>query len=72
LRPDDASVLQQYETQRRSDNQAMLAATDVIDRMFSNTLPLLTPARQWGLSMVDKIGPLRRWFMQQAMGLKAA
>lgn len=69
LRADDTSVLTQYEMRRRHDNQSMLAATDLIDRLFRSGNPLLKPARKIGLALVDAIGPLRRYFMAQAMGL---
>jgi 2-octaprenyl-6-methoxyphenol hydroxylase len=70
LRPDDASVLTQYERQRRADNQAMLAATDVLDRLFATNAPLIGPLRRVGLAIVNHSGPLRRFFIRQAMGLE--
>lgn len=68
LRVDDASVLHGYEKLRRRDNQRMAAATDVLDRLFSNDIWPVARARQWGLSVVAAIPPLRRFFMRQAMG----
>lgn len=70
LRADDASVLGAYERLRRRDNQTMAAATDVLDRLFSNDIWPVARLRQWGLSGVQAIGPLRRFFMRRAMGLK--
>lgn len=72
LRTDDGYVLSQYETRRRRDNQGMLIATDVLDRLFSNDSQTLALARQVGISLVDRIAPLRQFFMRQAMGLKEA
>lgn len=69
LRADDAFVLQRYEQQRRRDNQSMLIATDVLDRLFSNHSQMLASARQLGLAAVNAVPPLRRFFMRQAMGL---
>lgn len=69
LRVDDSHVLTRYEQQRRGDNQRMLIATDLLDRLFSNRSQSLALARQIGISLVDRIGPLRRFFMTQAMGL---
>jgi len=63
-------VLGAYEKLRRRDNQTMAAATDVLDRLFSNDIWPVARLRQWGLSGVQAIGPLRRFFMRRAMGSK--
>ena len=47
----------------------MLAATDTLDRLFSNDNPLLRLARDVGIAAVHRAPPLKRLFMRQAMGL---
>ena len=71
LRADDASVLGTYSRQRRADNQRMVGATDLLDRLFSTGHPTITRLRQRGLATVNANGPLRRFFMKQAMGMKS-
>lgn len=71
LRADDPSVVEAYERVRRRDNQRMIAATDILDRVFSTDLPVFSQARQWSLSLINKVGPWRRFFMRQAMGYQA-
>jgi 2-octaprenyl-6-methoxyphenol hydroxylase len=46
----------------------LAAATDGFTRLFSNDNPLLRLARGLGMSAVDRMGPARRFFMQEAGG----
>ena len=46
----------------------MLAATDVLDRLFSTDNPLLRAARDLGIAGVHRMPRLKRMFMRQAMG----
>jgi 2-octaprenyl-6-methoxyphenol hydroxylase len=41
---------------------------DVFVRLFSNDNPLVRAARGVGMAAVNRIGPARRFFMQQAGG----
>jgi 2-octaprenyl-6-methoxyphenol hydroxylase len=66
--PGDASLLARYQALRRPDNLAMLAATDVLDRLFSSDHPLLRLARDVGIAAVHRMPRLKRAFMSQAMG----
>jgi 2-octaprenyl-6-methoxyphenol hydroxylase len=43
--------------------------TDGLNRLFSNTIPPLAWMRGAGLAMVNRLPPLRRFFMQHAMGM---
>ena len=61
-------VLQRYERWRRFDSLALAAATDALNRLFSNDIGPLRLARDLGLGLVDRIGPLRRFFMRHAGG----
>jgi len=62
-------VLKHYQRWRRFDNIAMLAATDVLNRLFSNNILPFRLARDLGLWTVSKLPPLKRFFMRDAMGL---
>lgn len=63
-----AEVLARYQRWRRFDNTAMVAATDGLNRLFSNDLGPLRLARDLGLAAVDRLPPLKRAFMRHAMG----
>ena len=69
LDPGNASVLEQYERWRRFDSLALIAITDGLNRLFANDVLPLKLAREWGLGLVNRTPPLKRFFMQHAMGL---
>ncbi|MFB1488048.1 MULTISPECIES: UbiH/UbiF/VisC/COQ6 family ubiquinone biosynthesis hydroxylase [unclassified Thiocapsa] len=62
-------ALRHYERARRGDNTVMLAAMDLIKRAFSNEAPPVAAARSLGLTLTDRIGPIKALFMQRALGL---
>ena len=62
-------VLQRYEAWRRPDTLSLILATDGLNRLFSNDIAPVRLARDIGLGLVDRIEPLKRRFMRQAMGL---
>ncbi len=62
-------LLRHYQRQRRPDNLLMLAATDALDRLFSNDHPVIRLARDLGIAAVHRAPRLKRLFMRQAMGL---
>jgi len=61
-------VLKRYERWRRFDSFMLAAATDGLNRLFSNDIAPLRIARDLGLGIVDRIGPARRFFMRHAGG----
>jgi 2-octaprenyl-6-methoxyphenol hydroxylase len=63
-----AATLERYERWRRFDNTMMLAATDALNRLFSNDIAPIRLARDAGLGIVNSIPPLKRLFMRHAMG----
>jgi 2-octaprenyl-6-methoxyphenol hydroxylase len=69
LDPGSASVLARYERWRRFDSLALIAITDGLNRLFANDVLPLKLAREWGLGLVNRVPPLKRFFMQHAMGL---
>ncbi|GAB4359874.1 MAG: UbiH/UbiF/VisC/COQ6 family ubiquinone biosynthesis hydroxylase [Kiloniellaceae bacterium] len=64
-----ATVLERYQRWRRVDTMALIAATDSLNRLFSNDLPPVRLLRDLGLAAVDRMPPLKRFFMRHAMGL---
>jgi 2-octaprenyl-6-methoxyphenol hydroxylase len=62
-------LLARYQTQRRFDNVVLALATDALNRLFSNEVPLVRLARDLGLAAINEAAPLRRLFMRHAMGL---
>jgi len=62
------TVLERYARWRRFDNIAVAGMMEVFTRLFSNDIPLLRLARGLGLSAVNRIGPARRFFMEEAGG----
>jgi 2-octaprenyl-6-methoxyphenol hydroxylase len=65
------ALLRRYQARRRPDNLLMLAATDALDRLFSNDSRALRAARDIGIAAVHRMPRLKRAFMRQAMGLGA-
>jgi len=61
-------ILERYDRWRRFDAMLMLGLTDGINRLFSNDIAPLRLARDLGLAMVNRSGPLKRFFMRHAMG----
>ena len=62
------TALARYGRWRRADNFAMLAATDGLNRLFSNDIGPVALARRLGLAAVGRVPALKRLFMRHAMG----
>jgi 2-octaprenyl-6-methoxyphenol hydroxylase len=60
------AVLERYARWRRFDTVALTVGMDAFVRLFSNDNPLLRAARGVGMAAVNRVGPARRFFMQQA------
>jgi 2-octaprenyl-6-methoxyphenol hydroxylase len=68
LDPAHPTGLDRYERWRRSDNLLMAGVTDVLNRLFSNDLAPVRLARDLGLGVVNRIAPVKKFFMRHAMG----
>jgi 2-octaprenyl-6-methoxyphenol hydroxylase len=68
LDPGSAAVLGSYARWRRVDTVLLIAATDGLNRLFSNDFGPLRLARDLGLAAVDRVPPLKRLLMRDAMG----
>lgn len=64
-----AGVLSHYQQWRRFDTLSMAFVTDLLTRLFSNDIAPLALARRLGLAAVQKMPPVKRYFMRHAMGL---
>ena len=67
--PGDGAALARYENWRKPDNMLMIAATDSLNRLFSNDLVTLRLARDVGLATVNVLAPFKRLLMRHAMGV---
>ena len=61
-------VLKRYQRRRKTENLAMMVAMEGFKRGFGSQHPLLRVARNFGLSWVDRAGPIKHWLAQQALG----
>jgi 2-polyprenyl-6-methoxyphenol hydroxylase-like FAD-dependent oxidoreductase len=53
----------------RLRDPALIGITDGLNRLFANDVLPLRLARELGLGAVERIPPLKRFFMRHAMGL---
>ena len=63
------AILRRYERWRRADNRSMLIAMDGLKRLFGSELSLVKDLRNLGMSLTDKVTPLKNIMMRQAMGI---
>ncbi len=68
----DLTLLRRYERQRALDTWMMATVTDGLWHGFAHGAPWARVARNQGLALVDALGPLKRWFTQQALGHRAS
>jgi 2-octaprenyl-6-methoxyphenol hydroxylase len=61
-------MLSQYQNDRRRSNKHMLVITDLLNKLFSNNMLSLKIARRIGISTVNKLPRLKKFFMNYAMG----
>jgi ubiquinone biosynthesis UbiH/UbiF/VisC/COQ6 family hydroxylase len=66
--PGHHQVLARYERRRRADTAGTVAFTEGLTRLFATGDPALAGLRQAGLRLMDRVAPLRRTLMNQAMG----
>ena len=66
--PGSPALLAAYQARRRPANLMMLGATHALDRLFSTDNGLVRTVRDLGIASVQRLPPLKRLFMRQAMG----
>ena len=62
-------VLARYQRWRRLDTAAMAAATDTLNRLFSNDLAPVRALRDFGLGLVDRTPAAKSAFIRTAAGV---
>src|SRR5690606_25844311 len=65
-------VLARYERSRALDTGLMAAATDGLNRLFSNDAAPVRAIRDFGLSLVERAGPLKSAIIGHAEGARGA
>lgn len=65
----EPGTLSSYEKARMADSIALLGITDILNRAFSNDIIPLRIARRFGMGLVNKSTPLKKFFMKHAMGV---
>ena len=63
----DADLLRRYARRRAPGTWAMSQATDGLWQLFAVQQPLLRELRNRGLGLVNRIGPVKRWLVAQAL-----
>lgn len=64
----DLKVLRRYERWRKSENLAAMGLLDGIHRLFANSNPVLGSLRRFGLGSVERLGPVKHFFIRRALG----
>jgi 2-octaprenyl-6-methoxyphenol hydroxylase len=72
LDPGDHQLLQRYERWRGLDTFLVASATDGLTRLFGIPGKPASRIRRFGIGMVDRIGPLKDFFMAEARGESGA
>ena len=63
------AVLGRYQRRRRGQNALMAASMEGFQRLFADKSALVRVARSIGMRGVDRLEPLKKRFMEEAMGL---
>ena len=69
LEPGDAQLLARYERWRGLDSFMVAAATDGLTRLFGVPGDSASALRRLGMAGVERLPPLKRWFMNEARGM---
>jgi 2-polyprenyl-6-methoxyphenol hydroxylase-like FAD-dependent oxidoreductase len=64
----DIKLLRRYERARKADFSAMGQLTDGLFTLFRQDHKLVQQLRNWGMTGVDRLPPLKSWLTRQAMG----
>lgn len=69
LEPGDAQLLARYERWRGLDSFMVALATDGLTRLFGIPGDTASAVRRLGMAGVERLPPLKRWFMDEARGM---
>lgn len=62
-------LLEDYEAARYAGNDRMLGVVDKLNKLYRTEFGPIVGLRSMGLDMVNRMGPVKRFFMSQAAGL---
>lgn len=62
-------VLARFQRWRRFDTVLLAAVCDGLVHLFSNNIPPIRLARDLGMGLVNRLPPVKRFFMKHAMGV---
>lgn len=62
-------VLRRYERWRKADSMSLFVAMDSLKRLFGTEHPAVKWLRNFGLSLTDKLTPVKNHLVRSAMGL---
>lgn len=68
LEPGDAQILDRYTRWRSLDVQSVMMATDTLNKLFGIPGKTASVARRLGLAAVQRMKPLKNFFMAEARG----
>jgi 2-octaprenyl-6-methoxyphenol hydroxylase len=68
LDPGDAQILDRYTRWRSLDVQSVMMATDTLNKLFGIPGQTASAARRLGLAAVQRLKPLKDFFMAEARG----
>ena len=60
--------MRRYERARKADFAAMGNLTDGLFNLFNQDNKLVQQLRNWGMTGVNQVAPLKSWLTRQAMG----
>lgn len=69
LEPGDAQLLARYERWRGLDSFMVALATDGLTRLFGIPGDAASAIRRLGMAGIERLPPLKRWFMNEARGM---
>ncbi len=67
----DLKLLRRYERARQADVAAMGFVTDGLFGLFGQSDSRVQALRNWGMSGLNRLGPLKQWLARKAMGQAA-
>lgn len=68
----DMRLLRAYQRERMTALALVGGVGDAMQQIFYQQSPLLASARNWGMSVFSRSGPLKQWVARRAMGLPAS
>jgi len=69
LEPGDAQLLARYQAWRGLDDFTVALATDSLTWIFGVPGEAASAVRRAGMAAIDRIAPMKRWFMDEARGV---